>query len=92
MSGSTPLLTDAPICLEAAKRRLVERVGMSRSTLHKRGHVDRLKAAGMHLNRQYETDGSVKLRDFRIRPSAVDAVAEGILRHLPDGETVRAAA
>lgn len=53
---------DAPICLEAAKRRLGERVGLSRDTLWKAGYIARLRQAGQYLVRQYETDGAVKLR------------------------------
>lgn len=66
------------VTLEEAKRRLTERLGISRSLLHKGGYVERLRARGMYLVHQRQIDGSVRLRGFRVPARVVDEIAADV--------------
>lgn len=63
------------LLLEEAKRRLSERLGVSRVSLHRMGYVHQLRSRGLYLGRVPTPDGGIKLSCFRVPASAVDEVA-----------------
>ncbi len=77
---------EAPITLTEAKRRLATRLGVCEESLRVAGYVKRLRDRGAYLSRQHQTDGGLKLRCLRLRPSVVEQIADEILATLPAPE------
>ena len=78
-----PDAPETPITLEAAKNRLVRRLGISYSSVKRMRLPDRVKERGLYLDQQLTIDGGKRLRFFRVLPSVVDEIADEVLRNMP---------